>query len=354
MTRITNPSGDYTEFGISTTNGNRLWQQDNRGLPSRTTFSYNGNNQVEVVVAPDGSDEGYFYDAKGNLNRYDNQLDQTTLYTNNANTGLTTTTLIPTGTNAGGTPRENTTLTYTERNDVLSSVTTAAGGGGTKTIANVYDAEDNVQSVARSWTPNPQNIAVQTTSYVYDNADRAVSQSESTGGAQYTSYDAAGNVTGVTLRSGGSMTMSYDVLNRLISRSISGPTAYNYPTPNITPVTGVENGPYNYSASSESQSFTHHATNQVLTATGLDADIARSYHSSGALMSETRWSRLVPARGRPHLLAELRLRHQRPPHQPAAEPDHVVHGLGHELEPHLVGVRSPGHGYRRQFLQLHL
>ncbi|MBK8250470.1 MAG: hypothetical protein IPK85_24195 [Gemmatimonadetes bacterium] len=35
VTRITNPSGDYTEFGISTTNGNRLWQQDNRGLPSR-------------------------------------------------------------------------------------------------------------------------------------------------------------------------------------------------------------------------------------------------------------------------------------------------------------------------------
>ncbi|MBK8250468.1 MAG: RHS repeat protein [Gemmatimonadetes bacterium] len=46
--------------------------------------------------------------------------------------------------------------------------------------------------------------------------------------------------------------------------------------------------------------FTYHATNQVLTATGLDADIARSYHSSGALMSETQVVKTRSRTGTPH------------------------------------------------------
>ncbi|MBK8250469.1 MAG: RHS repeat protein [Gemmatimonadetes bacterium] len=153
---------------------------------------------------------------QGNLNRYDNQLDQTTLYTNNANTGLTTTTLIPTGTNAGGTPRENTTLTYTERNDVLSSVTTAAGGGGTKPSRTCTTPRTMCSRSLDRGLQTPEHCGTDHVVRVRQCRPRRVSV-RSTGGAQYTSYDAAGNVTGVTLRSGGSMTMSYDVLNRLIT-----------------------------------------------------------------------------------------------------------------------------------------
>ena len=297
VTRVTNPVGDYTDFGIDPGSGNRQWQQDSRGLASRYSFSYNASNQLQTIAAPDGTTEDHFYDGMGNLNSYYNQLDMQWSWTSNS-IGLTTSAKVPTGSvRPPFEPFETTSTTYNARNEPLTSTT--SGGSASKTVTNGYDPEGNLLSVQRTWSPNQQSIAAQTTSYVYDNADRATSKTESSGGTESTGYDEAGNVTSITSRRNSGVSMGYDLLNRLTSRSMSDP-GYTYPAPAITPVTGVENGPYNYTTTNESQSFTWDPTNQIATATGTDATVTRGYHSSGALLGETQVIFTRSRTGTPH------------------------------------------------------
>ena len=285
IARITNPAGDFTQFGVDPANGNRIWQEDARGPMSRTTFSYYADNLLNTISPPVSGSEQYTYDAKGNANQLFGTLDRKWSWTNNSNTGLTTSESVPTGNGVLGAPFEVTTTSWNGRTQPLISTTTVSGG--TRVVTRTYDEEDNLKSITRAWTPNTQGLAAQVTTYTYDNADRATHAAETVGGTQVTGYDEAGNVTSIALRSGGSVGMTYDGLNRMRTRTVSGSGAFGYPAPNIVPATGIETAPYNYSVTGETQTFTWDPTNQIATATGRDGDVLRSYHPSGALMSET-------------------------------------------------------------------
>jgi hypothetical protein len=43
ITQITYPEQNVVRFGYAPTTGNRIWQEDGRGLPSRVDFAYNGD-----------------------------------------------------------------------------------------------------------------------------------------------------------------------------------------------------------------------------------------------------------------------------------------------------------------------
>jgi YD repeat-containing protein len=97
VTRITNPEGDFSAFGVDGTAGNRIWSEDARGAVSRVVYGYNTANQLEAMTPPGQNPQNYAYDALGNLNQYTNGVDMRWRYTNNA-IGLTETTRVPVGT----------------------------------------------------------------------------------------------------------------------------------------------------------------------------------------------------------------------------------------------------------------
>jgi RHS repeat-associated protein len=305
VTRITNPEGDFTLFGIAPATGNRVSQEDARGPVSQIVFTYNAANQLESVTRPSQNPESYAYDVLGNLSRVSNQLDHTWSYTNNA-IGLTTSTNIPTGTQVQGRPFEGLSQTWSERNEELSNVRLSADGSSRSrpsiTLESSYDAEGNRTSAGRSWSTGSGPIMLPLlTSVLYDRADRPTRQTEPDGSFATMAYDLAGNLTSTVTRRGNTVSMDYDLLNRLTTRSIPVAAAYSYPVPNIVPAIAFDNDPYGFTRSAETQSYTYHPSGQIATATGLDGDVSRTFHPNGALLTETQGVRTRDRTSMPHL-----------------------------------------------------
>jgi RHS repeat-associated protein len=305
LVRVTNPEGDYTLFDIAAATGNRLWQEDQRGAVSRVNFTYNAANQVEFVTYPNTSTpESYDYDVRGNLSRYLNALDHAWTYTNNG-IGLTTATDIPTGVQVLGRPFERTTQSWSERNEELSNVrlssTSTVRGRESISLEKSYDEEGNLLNANRFWsTGSGPLMAPLVTGYQYDRADRVTQQTEPDGSFATMSYDLAGNLTGTTTRRGNTLSMSYDLLNRLSTRTIPVAAPYTYPNPNIVPAIAFDNLPYGYSQPGETQMYFYHPSGQIANAFGLDADVSRTYHPNGALLTEVQSIRTRARTSTPH------------------------------------------------------
>jgi len=65
------PTGEVAHFGYDPANGNRLWQRDGRGAPSRVNLAYyasgNGAGLVRLSRDRPGAKDSVAYDVRGNL-----------------------------------------------------------------------------------------------------------------------------------------------------------------------------------------------------------------------------------------------------------------------------------------------
>jgi RHS repeat-associated protein len=298
VTKITNPEGDFMDFGVEAATGNRIWQQDGRGASTRTNFKYNPNNQVDTIVPPGTSPYRYGYDTKGNLAADTTALGMVTTRTNNA-IGLTTQIQTPTGICCAGgwSPFQTETISYSIRNEDTLRVTSLSGQ--TTTVRSHYDAEGNRDSLSRSFTPLASGIVVPwVTSWQYDRANRPTRQTEPDQTSEQRTLDAAGNLQSVLTRRGLTITMTYDSLNRLVTRTVPAITFSGFPAPQITPATPVNQLPYNgYSWTVDNQTLQYAADGQVSRATNKDATVARSYAANGRMLAETLYIKDTPRTG---------------------------------------------------------
>lgn len=294
VTTVTNPEGDFTEYSIDASTGNRMWQQDARLSTSRTTFTYNANNQVATVTVPTRSAQVLTYDTKGNLETYTSALAMQTTWTND-NIGRTTQIQTPTGTSASGwTPYQTETIGYSIRNEETSRVTTGSDNTSI-TVGRTYDEEGNLLTLNRSFSPKAAGITLPlTTTWVYDRANRPIKQIEADGTADRRVFDAAGNLVADTTRRDSVITMTYDPLNRLSTRRVP-PVTYDLPATWIY-LPEANTQPYSYTWTVDNQTFQYSPDGQVRVATNKDATVRRSFHASGALMTDTldikKWDRL--------------------------------------------------------------
>lgn len=230
VTRITQPEGEFVEFGYDA-NGNRLWQQDNRGSSSRVNFSYSGG-QLASVTEPGGSPDSLFYDAMGNVSQTRSPSGKATFIVRD---GFGRDTLVQIGfTKKGSTFILGTTRKIFDARDrvtqqfvsgpaesyTVNSTTpdTAAIHTLTRTESYGYDAEDNLLSVSALGSPDLSNVAVNE-SLKYDNANRLVRRSLGTGPDSIV-YDPAGNATALRHKSGVWVPQRFDALNRVTLRVV--------------------------------------------------------------------------------------------------------------------------------------
>ncbi len=181
-------------------------------------------------------------------------------------------------------PYETQTISYSARNEDTLHVTSLSGQS--TTVHKRYDEEGNLLSATRSFSPNQQGIDSLTTSWQYDRANRAFSQTEPDGGVEQRFFDAAGNADSVLSRRGQKLSMTYDSLNRLSTRTLPV-VSISLPPSQINPSTPVDQLPYSYSWSADSQSFQYSPDGQVSLATNKDATVTRTFHPNGMVLSET-------------------------------------------------------------------
>ena len=117
---VKNPEGDSTTFGIDSTNGNRIWQQDARGITLRTTITYDPvTNQPATVTAPTSLPQSFEYNALGNLAEHFDEADQRRSWFGNS-IGLDTLARVPYSTlKPRSGPYEITRFMYSARNELL-------------------------------------------------------------------------------------------------------------------------------------------------------------------------------------------------------------------------------------------
>src|ERR1043166_485059 len=242
--------------------------------PTPTTASWISGSIPPPATGSGSRTMDIWYDTRGNLASTDFSrcfcpTERVTTWTNNA-IGLPTQVTYPSG--------DVQTLTYSVRNEELTNSTT--GGGQTAATSKGYDNEGNLLSVTRSAT----GISNQVTSWIYDPANRATRQNEPDGTFEVRGYDEAGDLTSVTTRRNLAVTMAYDALNRLASRTYAA-VSYSLPASQIYPATLLI--PYTYSDAGDTDTLVYDADGRITSAVNKNASVSRSYHSSGALLSET-------------------------------------------------------------------
>ena len=241
LTQITYPEGNIVRFGYDSTTGNRIWQEDGRGISSRVDFAYNGSIGNDALLLASitypadrqarRSTDAVSYDTLGNVASIRTAVATpdsgvATITHDGVGRAETTKTLI----NVSGAQQRDV-VTY----DLIDRVLTTQSSGPvlnttlpeTLSVSRTYDAEGNVRKVERRSSPDTPtpSIGVITSRSGYDLANRVVADTAPDGRVERRTYDRAGNVISITTRRDSTITMTYDPLNRLSSRTLP-PMAY--------------------------------------------------------------------------------------------------------------------------------
>jgi len=220
LTQITLPNGQLTQFGVDATDGNRLWEQDRRGTPSRSTYQYytsgSGTALLSTVIPPFGAHTTITYDVRGDVATVQTGRYITTYQ--NDSLGRTRVVLSPID---SGTYRADTTA-YDLADRVIRSATYfpsfSGAPAGLVTSNNTYDNEDDRTQTQQTQLPDSTGLGSITTQWTYDAADRPTVKIAPDGFRDSTWYDPAGNAITVKTRNGSVLTMAYDKMNRLRRR----------------------------------------------------------------------------------------------------------------------------------------
>lgn len=308
LTQITLPNGQLTQFGVDATNGNRLWGQDSRGMPSRTTFQYygsgNGAELLSAVIPPTGGARTTLtYDVRGNTASV--QIGPWTTSYFNDSIGRTKVVQSPI---SSGQYRYDTT-TYDLLDRVVRTASYAPSvGGASHWLAvryNTYDPEGNLIEVQRLQVPDSTFVGWLTTQWNYDAANRATVEIAPDGYRDSTTYDAAGNPISVKNRNGHILAMSYDRMNRLSRRivpSVTAPadtslgllvrlslTGDGYP--GVHPYPWFPNSGSGLKINADTATFLYDADGRLIKGDNGDARVHRTYFKDGNIQTDSTWLR---------------------------------------------------------------
>lgn len=306
LMQITLPNSQLTQFGVDTTNGNRLWVQDARGTVSRTTFQYytsgNGTGLLSTVIPPLGTPTTVAYDGRGNTVSVRAPLGDTT-FVQNDTLGRTLVVRTPI---ANGQYRSDSTV-YGAADRVVRSASYASQSGNTQllTVYNTYDAEGNRYEVQRTQSPDSTFLGWLTTQWTFDAANRPTVEIAPDGFRDSTWYDPAGNVSKTKTRNGQVLTMVYDRMNRL-DRRVVPPVTYpadstvgflvtlnllydNYPGRH--PYPWFPNNGSGLLIHADTASFAYDSGGRLIRADNGDARVHRAYFKDGSLQIDSLWIR---------------------------------------------------------------
>ena len=308
---IVTPSGVVTTLAYDAANGNRLWQQVGSDVARRVTFRYSNTRKLlSATVLPLTAADSVDYDGQWNVSAVRTPRGfWTSMYRDALGRDtLTVSAIDSTDTSKGGSNANRlqvrTMYDLADRDTLNQTIAPAKGGdpAQTVTVRQAFDAEGNRLSVARQSSSPDGGIGVITTTWRYDLAGRTVAEVASDGQKDSTLFDPAGNAVRVVTRRGHSVTMEYDALNRLLSRSlpsvtyaqrIEGIATDSGRSPLNTPYPWLPNDGTSYTIAAEQHTFTYDSLGNIRTADNPFARVRRTYTNGGSIAAETLYVRTV-------------------------------------------------------------
>ena len=296
-TLVKRPEGDSIVMAYDTVTGNRLWQQDGRGSATRVAFSYNTANQVIAVTLPGTPAESIAYDvARGNVVRVKTPRGYDTKYVTDTIGRVTEVDSRLDTIPNNPTPLYQVTISkfdVIDRDTLQETIGPAMGGAPAETIyvQKFLNPNGQADSVKRWSSPDPSRIGKTRTRWSYDPAGRTVAEfapDDSVGRPRVDStfYDPAGNVDTVKNRRRFTITMTYDALNHLTTRTLPQVT---YPSRQSTITSPPGEPPYVDTIPGDVDQFTYDAMGRVLTANNANARVKRTYFPNGLIDSDSAW-----------------------------------------------------------------
>ncbi|MGH7562551.1 MAG: RHS repeat-associated core domain-containing protein [Gemmatimonadales bacterium] len=285
LTRIIPPEKDSTVFSVSTTNGNRLWQQPGADASRRLTFDYYPSGSAAAMLRgvgfPGGARDSIEYSAVANTSGVRTPLGQWTRFDSDP---VGRDTVISRDITIGGGTRQVDTVTLDLRDEVVStkSFGPALNGASAQSVrtATTYDPEGNVLTVQRWSLPDTAGIGTITTTWRYDNANRAVAEVAPDGLKDSTIFDPPGNPLATITRRGHRLGRAFDVLNRRTSDTIP---SVNYPASTAGIAGRAGQPPYQYTVSGDTATYAYDVMGNLVAANNRDAKVKRIYNVKGEL-----------------------------------------------------------------------
>jgi RHS repeat-associated protein len=265
VTSVTDALNQATTYQVDTATGNLMSTTD--ALGHQTTYTYLSNGQLKSTTDPVGNTIQFAYGSGDLVSITDPMSNVTSMFTDGAGRTVTRT-------DAMG----NTTNTAYDALNQVTQVTDARGGVTTFS----YDSNGNLQSLT-----DPLN---HTTSWTYDDMDRMLTRTDPLLRQESFGYDLKGRMITSTDRKGQVTSFAYDLLNRLMFTGFNtvvngGATTYEstvsstYDAGNrLTQVVDSSGGTITRS---------YDDVNRVVTETTAQGSVSYSYDSAGRRASMT-------------------------------------------------------------------
>jgi RHS repeat-associated protein len=191
-------------------------------------YTYDNLNHIFQVTDPKGGVTSRTYDAAGNLLSSTDPLDHTTTWTyDNMNRIVTRRDPL----------QRQESFSY----DLNGNMTRSTDRNGHVTSF-AYDALNRLNFVGFNTVVNGGNTTYESTvSYAYDAAGRLMQAVDSSGGSITKTYDDVNRLLTETTTQG-SITYSFDSVGRTVSKTVAGQPAVNYTYDNANRLTGVSRG----------------------------------------------------------------------------------------------------------------
>jgi RHS repeat-associated protein len=230
VTQITTPTGLISQFGYSSSNGNRLWDQIGTSASRRTTYAYNVRGLPISIDAPEVPAEQIYYDTLGNVRRIVSPGGINTLLFGDL-AGRDTMIISARGGLADSSGVYAWGVRSLSRYDIMDRLTRTDNTGpgvsvpigrslpaDTVRIENHYDAGGNLTQTGRSHTNGGTWTSLDASQWEYDEIGRLMR--ERNGGAGWTTFtrDEAGNITATLTPRGLTVTVAFDPLGRQTRR----------------------------------------------------------------------------------------------------------------------------------------
>lgn len=318
------PEGDRTDDSLDAS-GNRVWQQDGRGILSRATFGYSsaGSSPAKRLtsIRLPGAVKGdslHYDSVRGNLDTTWTPIGFRTIHLMDA---LGRDTLVITPIDSAQTKLQRQRFVYNLADRVTDTWTIGpampnkldtltsfkpdtTGKFGTDTtqvspetlfVSNTYDAEGNLTQVLSHPDRWPLPLPV-TDKRRYNGANLPTYVNLGSGPHGFT-YDPAGNVT-IASYNYGTVTSTYDALNRILTRAVPSvsyaqtgcgiwhPAWHPLCTIMVFPLYPNDGGT-GYIVAADTSRFTYDIAGNMLEADNLDAKISRTYALNGAIQTDT-------------------------------------------------------------------
>ncbi|GAQ55183.1 tRNA3(Ser-specific nuclease WapA precursor [Streptomyces acidiscabies] len=287
LVSVTSPLGGKTTYTVDD-DGRRLTATDPRGNVSGATpadytwtYAYDAAGNPTGVTDPTGATAHRSYDADGNITSATDALGKATAYAYDAASRLTSVTAPDAGVTAytydsfGGitsrTDADNHTTRYTY--DVAHRLTKTTDPLS-RSVSQAYDVDGNP-----TITTNARGQTI-TTAYNGRGLPTGTTYSDGTTATAYT-YDAAGQVTGVTDATG-SRTATYDGSGRLLTLSVPGsttPFTYTYDDDGDVTARTYPDG--------TKATFTYNSDDEITAQTAHSATVRHTYDAAGNLLTTT-------------------------------------------------------------------